>query len=1022
MDEHTPEHATETGLAGSAPPDVPGGQELAAQRDEGTADSPLSSPLVIEDLTLAEALTYLVWRPAQTARLLWGVLIRDPDAPARAVDRALAEREIAPEPPAPAAEPDQLAPVPVSAPGDLRGRAAAWALGARAAAVWVGVVALAVLLALRGGTALYDAARSPLRRAAGDANGAELWFLLAGVLFVGVELWEARRWWVARLPGLNRRLWGRFHTNDLAHLWVVGLLIMALLLLALALLGLGGVPGAALWVALALGLWVGVLLGMTPPPPQVAVDRSPGDGREDEVFVVRSALRAAELLPAARQGAIGWSARILLIAPALLLSVLTIRWNMLRDPAGSVSDVVITAHGALAWALSVVLWAVVLTGGVRRVVSARRPSWRALASWPVLALLAVMAVGAYFRLHALDSTPPEMTSDHIEKLLDALKVHDGYYAVFFPNNGGREAFQMYLVALIAGPLGVGFNFTALKLATVFEALLTLPALWWMARQVIGTATERDRQIGQWVGIALAALVAISEWHVMLARMGLRIALTPLTTALVIGLLARAMRHARPRDFVALGGVLGAGAYFYQANRMLPLVVLIGLGVAGLGALWAVRARWRWLGETAGLAVLAVVPLAALAYAGSVLAGQPGAGAQDLGEGIGLYLPILALAWLAWLVIAVRPHDDNRLLTLARGLLITGGMAVALYLPMYHYSRLHSAEFWNRTRGRMFGEEAFVRLDAAGNRVAYEPSLGEQLERLWAARDVFLTNSADALRMFHWRGDVAWINNANLAPALGPVLGGLVLLGIVVWGVWVVRRRDPVLWLLPAALLVMMLPTSLTLAYTIENPSFTRASGTLPPVFMLAAFPVGLLAWRLSGLLPRIRRFPLGRAVSLILLGLLLWRGIGPEWNQYFNEYRVLYGRTWPPYHEIARPLREFAQGEGSFGNAFIVAYPHWLDHRILGARAGDIRWPNTLLDREALPPMIAANQGTPYAYDPARPLFVMYHVADVETAAYLSRAFPGGENRLYQYSHEIAPGVINQGEFYIYQVWAGELP
>ena len=1020
MDEHTPEYVTESDPAGSALPDVSGGQELAVQRDEGTADSPLSTPLVIEDLTLAQALTYLIWQPRQTARLLWGVLVRDPDAPARAVDRALAGREIAPEPLAPAAEPDQLAPV--SALGDLRGRAAAWPLGAREAAVWVGVMALAVLLALRGGTTLYDAARSPLRRAAGDANGAELWFLLAGVLFVGVELWEARCWWVARLPGLNRRLWGRFQANDLAHLWVAGLVIMALLLLALALLGLGGLPGVALGVALALVLWVGVLLGMTPPPPQVAVDSSPGDGQEDEVFVVRSALRAAELLPAARQAAIGWSGRVLLIAPALLLSVLTIRWNVLRDVSGKVSDVVITGHGALAWALSVVLWAVVLTGGIRRVVSARRLSWRALVSWPALALLAVVAVGAYFRLHALDSAPPEMTSDHIEKVLDALKVRDGYHAVFFPNNGGREAFQMYLVALIAGPLGVGFNFTALKLATVLEGLLTLPALWWMARQVIGTATERDRQIGQWVGVALAGLVAISEWHVMLSRLGLRIALTPLTTALVIGLLARAMHTARPRDFVALGGALGAGAYFYQANRMLPLVVVIGLGVAGLSALWASRARWRWLGETAGLAALAVVPLAALAYAGSVLAGGSGPGAQDLGEGIGLYLPALALAWLAWLIIAVRPHDDNRLLVLARGLLITGVVAVALYLPMYHYSRLHGAEFWNRTRGRMFGEMAFVRVDAAGDRVAYEPSLGEQLERLWDARQVFLTNSADALRMYHWQGDIAWINNADMAPALGPVLGGLVLFGVVVWGVWVFRRRDPVLWLLPAAVLVMLLPTSLTLAYTIENPSFTRASGTLPPVFMLAALPVGLLAWRLSDMLPRVRRLPLGQVAGLALLGLVLWRGVGPEWDRYFDEYRVLYGRTWPPYHEVARPLREFAQGEGSFGNAFVVAYPHWLDHRILGARAGDIRWPNTLLSHEMLLPTIAASQGTPYAYDPARPLYVMYHAADVETAAYLSRMFPGGENRLYQYSHEIAPGIINQGQFYIYQVQAGELP
>ncbi|MCL4239351.1 MAG: hypothetical protein KJ047_14010 [Anaerolineae bacterium] len=995
-------------------------------------DAAAARAVVFEDLTLAQALAYLVWRPRDTARLLWAVLTRDAAAVEPRAQQPLPEMAAIAAHPAPAAEPQSLAaaafPPVMGMPTGTGRRALAWTPGARATAAWIGVVALAVLLALRGGAALYDAARTPVLRVARNPNGAERWFLLAGVLFVAVELWGARRWWAARLPTLNRRLWARFHANALAHLWAGGLVIMALLLLALALLGLGGLIGAALWVALALILWVGVLLGMTPPlaepSPDAASDLSPESaGAGGDVFVVQSALRAVEPARAARTAAVGWPARALLIVPATLLSVLAIRWNVARDSLGVTRDVVITGRGALAWALSVALWVVVLVGGGRRLPAMRRAwSWRALLAWPALALIAILALGATFRLYALDSTPPEMTSDHMEKVLDALKVHDGHYAVFFANNGGREAFQMYLVALIAGPLGVGFNFTALKLATVLEGLLTLPALWWMARQVIGTQTERDRALGHWVGIALAGLVAISGWHVMLSRLGLRIVLTPLTIALAIGFLARAMRGARARDFAALGSVLGAGTYFYQANRMLPIVVGIGVALAGLGALRASRERWRWLGEAAGLAALAVVPLAALAYAGSVLAEAADAGARETGETLKLYLPVLALAWLGGLALALRARHDNRLLVLGRGLLIAGVVALALYLPMHHYSQLYPDEFWSRTRGRMFGDNAFVRLDAAGNQVSYEPDAREQAERLWGQRDVFLANYANALRMFHWQGDVAWINNAYSRPALGPTLGGLVLLGAIVWGVWVLRRRDPVLWLLPVCILVMLLPTALTLAYPIENPSFTRASGTLPPVLMLAALPIGALGWRLSRAEWGGRRVPVGRVVALALLALLLWQGIGPEWHGYFDDYRLSYSHNWRPYSEISRPLREFAHGEGSFGNAFVVAYPHWLDHRILGTMAGDIRWPNGLENREALLSRVAVNQGTAYAYDPARPLFVMYNAADVDTAAYLAKLFPGGQTWLFQYSYESGPGIYGQDEFYIYQVWAGELP
>ncbi len=1003
MDEHF------TGLFSDPHTDLP--DDPPADGDESSA----ARTVVFEDLTLAQALAYLVWQPRQTARLLWQVLTRDPNVPAQPTEVPPMALAIGPqtslsEEIAIAAEPE---PTPPAEGISAEARAAL-----RKAAVWLTAAIVALLLALRGGAALHKAASNPTLRLRRDPDGAEIWLVLAGVLWVSVELWEARGWWTARLPTLNRRLWARFHAHDLAHLWVAGLLVAALASLGLALLGVGGLIGAALWVALALVLWGAVLLGMTSPVEETSEATLPDTA--DGVYVVRSAIRAAQPAEVPRAVPLTWP-RLALIVPAMALSLLTIRWNVSRDALGRVTDVVLTGRGVLAWALSVALWGAIVARGVRwRAVSLPRLRWRALSGWPALVLLAVIALGAVFRLHALDSTPPEMTSDHIEKLLDALKVHDGYYAVFFPNNGGREAFQMYLVALIAGPLGVGFNFTALKLATIVEGLLTLPALWWMARQVIGTETEQDRQLGHWVGVTLTGLVAISSWHVMLSRLGLRIVLTPLTTALVLGLLARVIRYARTGDFLALGIVLGAGVYFYQANRMLPALVVVGVLFAIPGALRAARARWRMVGEAAGLAALAFVPLLALAYASSVLEASSDPSARDLGEGMALYLPVLAMGWLAWLVLAFGHRRANRLLAWGNGLFIAAVMALALYLPMYHYSRLHEAEFWNRTRGRMFGDFAFVRTNEDGQQEFYEPSLSEQIERFWDQRDVFFSNYADALRMFHWQGDVAWINNARLAPALGPTLGGLAALGLAVWGVWVVRRRDPVLWLLPATILIMLLPTALTLAYPIENPSFTRSSGTIPAAFMIAALPLGVLGWRLSQV-EWGGRIKFGRLAGVFLLALVLWQGIGPEWEHYFTDYRVGYSRSWRPYREISQPLREFAHGEGSFGNAYVIAYPHWLDHRILGTMAGDIRWPNSVESVDDLVLAIAASAGTPYAYDPTKPLFVMYHPADTATAEALTRLFPGGETIVYRYDQEMQPGVYAQDEFFIYKVWAGAL-
>lgn len=83
-------------------------------------------------------------------------------------------------------------------------------------------------------------------------------------------------------------------------------------------------------------------------------------------------------------------------------------------------------------------------------------------------------------------------------------------------------------------------------------------------------------------------------------------------------------------------------------------------------------------------------------------------------------------------------------------------------------------------------------------------------------------------------------------------------------------------------------------------------------------------------------------------------------------------------------------GWGALGNAFVVACPHWLDHGNLGARAGDRLWPNGLAARADLPEAMARNAGTRDAFDPARPMLVMFHPEDEDTARYLQERFPGG--------------------------------
>jgi hypothetical protein len=974
-----------------------------------------------EDLSLAEALKYLLWRPVLTTRMFWAVLTRE--------ETEYAEPRIDEDGGDYWHEPEPLPVLPEIPAEEVAAPEPTWNWQPWGRII---VLALAFILAIKGGYVLHHAALDPLLHEQRDANGAEFWFILAGSLVVGFEIFASRIWWARRFPRVVHGLRTQFGEDNVPQVILSG---MMLLCVGMASFAVWGVWGTALLLFVAAVIWLAIVISYVSPKRIVTPIEDPP---ADEPYVVRSQVVAPEEIrkPHTPIQVRFWpwfeahAARLMLIPLALLLSSVAYNVNVFREPGtDTILDVVFTTWGFITWVASILLWIVIL-GVDLRSLPRHLQDWDAVQarglerlrayrpSWTLFALIGITLLGAYFRLHDLESTPPEMTSDHIEKLLDAVRVSNGYYPVFFPNNGGREAFQMYFISFLANVFGLGFSFNTLKIATVIEGIVTLPALWWMARQVIGSATDEDRRLGNWVGLALAALVAVSSWHEMLSRLGLRIVLTPLATALVIGFLAKAMRYNRMRDYLALGFTLGVGVYFYQADRMLPLLVIAGIFLAVLGQIRSIK-QIGWMAiDGLGFVALAVTPILIYWYLGRLL--QESGSSQ--GDRLASFMPMFIMTWFCLLALAVRARRSDVLLQYGGGLLAVVVVTLALYIPMYHYSELHPGDFWNRTRGRMFGEEAFVRTNLqTGELEVYEPSTREQVDRFLDHKDVFVQNYRDSLRMYHWEGDAAWISNPHAHPALGPLAGGLMILGLVIGGMRLVRRYDPVLWLIPMSIIIMLLPSAMTLAYVIENPSFTRASGTIPGVFLLAALPLGLLCSKIA-YLPLRERYaaPAGTVLSLVLLFGVSWSALGPDWDNFFTDYRLSYSTSWKPYHEISRPLHDFAHGEGSYGNAFMISYPHWLDHRILGTMAGDIRWNNGLVTYDDLPGMLVQNQGTAYQYDPSQPVFFMYNIEDAPTSLYMQSMFPSGTETLYEYTYETEGGEM-QGSFYIFIAPPGSL-
>lgn len=540
--------------------------------------------------------------------------------------------------------------------------------------------------------------------------------------------------------------------------------------------------------------------------------------------------------------------------------------------------------------------------------------------WVWIALIIILGVGIVFRLHDLYGMPPQMTSDHKEKLLDAWRVANGDRDVFFANNGGREGFQMYAIALMAQIPGLGFNHETMKLLAVIESVLALPAMFWLGRQVAG---RENREFGNVLGLSLMALIAVSYWHVTVTRLALRIVLTPLVGALLLGFLVRAMRHNRRADFVAAGLVLGFGLYTYQAVRMMPVMVLVAVAIA---ILYRGRTRQEFLRYTWNLAALVIV-------------------------------------------------------------------SFTIFVPLARYSADHPEEFWRRSVGRVFGD----RYDEDNTPV--ELTIGDRIEAFNENLPELMSNMRNALLMFNWKGDIGWINGVPNDPMLDPMSGTLLLVGVVACIAVAIRRRDMAFTLIPVAAMIMLLPSALAIGMTIENPSATRASGAIPPVYLMMAVALTLLIYAIR----RVATGWSGRVAATGVISLILFASLVSNWNTYFREYREVYRFSTWPYSIPGDVLEGFVQSGGAFGNAFMLFYPSWWDYQIIGIEAGAMDWPNGIVDIPGLPRLLNNSiycDGHPYPYDPNTDLLFLYHFEDDDTEAILEGYFPTGYSRLVETYNE----------------------
>jgi hypothetical protein len=308
-----------------------------------------------------------------------------------------------------------------------------------------------------------------------------------------------------------------------------------------------------------------------------------------------------------------------------------------------------------------------------------------------------------------------------------------------------------------------------------------------------------------------------------------------------------------------------------------------------------------------------------------------------------------------------------------GLLIIGLVSLAVFIPLLRFTLDDPGAVIFRSLTRMGDLE--------------RPLPGP-------AWQIFLKNTWNALVMFFWDDGDVWVHSVVHRPALDVISAALFFMGLVLVILRYIRKRNWEDIFLVISIPILLLPSIMSLAFPNENPNLNRTAGAYVPVFII-------LAIGLEALLSAIRRSLPGRlgTVSAAVLGLILvFTSASNNYDLLFRQYDESFRNSSWNTSEMGAVIGRFAGTFGREGDAWVVAYPYWVDTRLVGMQAG-FPTRDTAINPDQLETTLASTSAKIFLLNPQ----------DLSALGMLQGLYPDGKYWVY-------PAKTPGKEFIIFQV------
>ncbi len=327
----------------------------------------------------------------------------------------------------------------------------------------------------------------------------------------------------------------------------------------------------------------------------------------------------------------------------------------------------------------------------------------------------------------------------------------------------------------------------------------------------------------------------------------------------------------------------------------------------------------------------------------------------LGLGMHGYSPfrivpfIIIVAWIIYLL-SRRPRESKEF-TLT-GVIILAVVSLVVFLPLFRYMIGNPDIFLYRTLTRLGEVE--------------QPYPGSPVL-------IFFDNLWNAMLMFGYNDGLTWLHSIPLRPGLDVIGAVFFYLGYILLIVRAVRKPNWLDVFLVLSVPLLMMPSILSLAFPVENPTLNRTSGAIVPVFIIIALALdGFVALLERSFASRTGKV-VANVIGLLLIVLSLKQNYKLTFEQYPEQFALNAGNT----SEIGQVIHDFANSFGTYDSAWVVGYPYWIDTRVVSLRAG-----TELHDMAIWPEQFSSTLEIP------GPKLFILNTADIEDLQTLKSMYP----------------------------------